>query len=90
MSVTRRHVLQLATGSLPLIGVAQAADLKRNFSFNGAGLYLYPAWGEPEVYLVTVGPLPAAELEFRDATNCSLLWTQSFELTGSFAGKLEQ
>jgi hypothetical protein len=53
--------------------------------FAGAGLYLYPAWGQPRLYEVrsTVN-----RLEFRNPGSGQLLWTQSASLDSAFAGRV--
>lgn len=53
--------------------------------FSGAGLYLYPAWGQPRPYHVSArGGL----LEFRNPGSGVLLWTQSAGLDAEFAGQV--
>lgn len=93
MAFTRRHVLQLSAAgcaSLSLAKVTQANDSIGNIEFSGAGIYLYPAWGEPQPYLVTLAPATGSTLEFRDTASREVLWTQTLSLTGAFAGKLDQ
>ena len=60
--------------------------------FSGEGLYLFPAWGQPRVYLVTLTPgvskqEPAA-LEFRNPASGDLQWTQTLAGESLFAGKI--
>ena len=51
--------------------------------FAAAGLYLYPAWGQPRLYEVRAA---ASRLEFRNPGTGQLLWTQSASLDATFAG----
>lgn len=53
--------------------------------FAGAGLYLYPAWGQPRLYEVRAA---ANRLEFRNPGSGQLLWTQSANLDSTFAGRV--
>lgn len=53
--------------------------------FAGAGLYLYPAWGQPRVYAIQAA---AGGLEFRNPGSGQLLWTQSASLDSAFAGRV--
>lgn len=54
-------------------------------SFDGAGLYLYPSWGQPRLYHVLA---VADRLEFRNPGTRALLWTQSTGLDAVFAGRV--
>ena len=92
MTMTRRTVLQAAAGGVllaPLVpALAHAATSTQPTDFAGAGLYLYPDWGQPRAYLVVpTGPAQSV-LEFRDPATAALCWTQSLTLTGRFAAKL--
>jgi len=92
MALSRRNILQAAAGGSALTVLAPASVVAhtpvRTVAFEGAGLYLYPAWGQPQPYLVVpTGPC-LATLEFRDAATTLLLWTQSLSITGGFAGRL--
>jgi hypothetical protein len=53
--------------------------------FSGAGLYLYPAWGQPRLYEVRAS---ANRLEFRNPGSGQLLWTQSADFDSAFAGRV--
>ncbi len=53
--------------------------------FAGAGLYLYPAWGQPRLYEVRA---TGDRLEFRNPGSGVLLWTQSASFDSSFAGRV--
>ncbi len=53
--------------------------------FAGAGLYLYPSWGQPRLYEVQAA---GNRLEFRNPGSGLLLWTQSAGLEATFAGRL--
>jgi hypothetical protein len=53
--------------------------------FAGAGLYLYPAWGQPRLYAVQAA---RGRLEFSNPGTGQLLWTQSAGLESAFAGKV--
>ena len=92
MTVTRRAILQAASGGVALASLAPvtvgASSPAQPGEFAGAGLYLYPAWGEPRVYLVTPTGPGQSVLEFRDPATTRLCWTQSLALTGRFAAKL--
>lgn len=54
-------------------------------AFEGDGLYLYPAWGQPRLYGVNVS---GGRLEFRNPGSGQLLWTQTAALDACFAGKV--
>lgn len=54
--------------------------------FDGAGLYLYPAWGKPRPYLVT--DKPGGMLAFSNPGTGKLLWVQSHAMDHVFAGKI--
>jgi hypothetical protein len=54
-------------------------------NFDGAGLYLYPSWGQPRLYHVLAA---ADRLEFRNPGTGVLLWTQSTGLGAAFAGRV--
>jgi len=56
--------------------------------YDGPGIYLYPAWGEPRPYLVLPATGRQSMLEFRDCNSAALLWTQSLALHAEFAGKV--
>ena len=92
MTVTRRTVLKAATGGMALASVAPvpagASAVGQSGEFDGPGLYLYPAWGEPRAYLVIPTGPGHSVLEFRDPVTSRLCWTQSLTLTGPFAAKL--
>lgn len=88
--------LTAAATSLRVLGVRDTAALPRfapgdllladtTFTrFAGAGLYLYPSWGQPRPYQIrAVGPL----LEFRNPGSGTLLWTQT-GLAADFAGRV--
>lgn len=53
--------------------------------FVGAGLYLYPAWGQPRLYDIQA---TADRLEFRNPGSGMLLWNQSASLDSTFAGRV--
>jgi hypothetical protein len=53
--------------------------------FAGAGLYLYPAWGQPRLYEVRAAE---SRLEFRNPGSGQLVWTQSANLDSAFAGRV--
>ncbi len=55
-------------------------------SFAGAGIYLYPAWGQPRPYFVSaeVNGL----LHFSNPGTGQLLWTQSSKIDNAFAGRV--
>jgi hypothetical protein len=53
--------------------------------FAGAGLYLYPSWGQPRLYEVQG---TADWLEFRNPASGALLWTQSASFNSDFAGRV--
>lgn len=53
--------------------------------FAGAGLYLYPAWGEPRLYDIRAA---GQHLEFRNPGTGRLLWTQSAQFASDFAGRV--
>lgn len=61
------------------------ADISVN-GFAGAGLYLYPAWGQPRLYQVQA--VAGNRLEFRNPGSGKLLWTQSASLDSAFAGRV--
>lgn len=92
MTVTRRTVLQAAAGGFALAPLARvAADVSGPLppvDFTGAGLYLYPDWGQPCAYRVVATGPGNGVLEFRDPATDALYWTQSLTLTGRFAAKL--
>lgn len=92
MTLSRRSILQATAGAPALallVPASTAADTAAGaVDFAGAGLYLYPAWGEPRPYLVIAAGPGQTSLEFRDPATARLLWTQSLSLTGGFAGRL--
>ncbi len=55
--------------------------------FAGAGLYLYPSWGQPRLYRVEAS---AKGLAFRNPGSGLLLWTQSSGLDATFAGRVPE
>ncbi|MDY6984102.1 MAG: hypothetical protein SV422_13540 [Pseudomonadota bacterium] len=58
-------------------------------AFDGDGLYLYPAWGEPRLYAVQASSSSSSgRLEFRNPGSGQLLWTQTAALDAHFAGKV--
>jgi hypothetical protein len=63
----------------------------RETRYSGEGIYLYPHWGEPRPYQVSLaaGHGRSQMLEFRNPGSQQLLWTQSLALDGRFAGKLK-
>jgi hypothetical protein len=63
----------------------------RETRYSGEGIYLYPHWGEPRPYHISLaaGSGHSRMLEFRNPGNQQLLWTQSPELDNQFAGKLK-
>jgi hypothetical protein len=58
--------------------------------YSGEGVYLYPHWGEPRPYHVSLAANSGhgQMLEFRNPGTRQLLWTQSPMLDGRFAGKI--
>lgn len=92
MMMKRRTVLQVAAGGAALASLVpaavHAANAVRPTDFAGAGLYLYPDWGQPRAYLVVPTGPGQSVLEFRDPATTALCWTQSLALTGRFAAKL--
>jgi hypothetical protein len=55
--------------------------------FDGEGLYLYPAWGQPRPYLVrSAGPDAACLLEFCNPGTGQVLWTDTQHV--HFAGRV--
>ncbi len=64
----------------------------RQTRYAGEGIYLYPNWGAPRPYAVSlVGTAGARQmLEFRNPGNEQLLWTQSPALDDQFAGRFVQ
>jgi hypothetical protein len=62
----------------------------RHTRFAGDGIYLYPNWGAPRPYAVSMVATTGASqmLEFRNPGNHQPLWTQSLALDDQFAGKL--
>jgi hypothetical protein len=61
----------------------------RHTQFEGDGIYLYPNWGAPRPYAVSLVATTGAGqmLEFRNPGNQQPLWTQSLALDDQFAGK---
>ncbi len=65
----------------------------RETRYSGDGIYLYPHWGAPRPYQISlIATLEGQSqmLEFRNPGTQQLLWTQSFALVSQFAGKLKQ
>jgi hypothetical protein len=65
----------------------------RETRYSGDGIYLYPHWGAPRPYqisLVAAFEGQSRMLEFRNPGTQQLLWTQSFAPDSQFAGKLTQ
>lgn len=58
-------------------------------SFQGEGIYLYPAWGQPRAYLVRASAARPGQLEFRNPGSGALLWIQSQSLGAGFAARVE-
>lgn len=71
----------LAAGDLLLLESSVQA-------FTGEGLYLYPAWGQPQVYAVKRNT--AGDLEFRCPGEQRLAWTAAAALSQAFAGRVRE
>ena len=85
-----RMVLVRGDHALPVFA---AGDLlltdTRETHYSGDGVYLYPHWGQPRPYQISLIVDSGAQLlEFRNPGSQQLLWTQSFALDSQFAGKL--
>lgn len=52
-------------------------------TFDGAGLYLYPAWGSPQPYRVAAGR--NGRLRFHHPVTGALLWEQGIDTQAPFA-----
>ena len=91
MALSRRALLH--TGALGIGAWSWAesfnpARADTSVSYDGPGLYLYPRWGQPRLYLIVTAAEGGQGVEFRDPVSSAVLWTQSLALCGDFAGKL--
>jgi hypothetical protein len=77
--------------ALPLFSAGDllVADARQT-RYMGEGIYLYPHWGAPRPYLVSLvaDAGKGKMLEFRNPGDQNLLWSQSPALDGQFAGKV--
>ncbi len=73
--------------ALPRFAAGQllVADTSRT-TFDGDGIYFYPAWGSPRPWRVSLGHNHM--LEFRNPGSGQLAWVQSSGMSPLFAGKL--
>ena len=91
MELNRRELLGagvLAAGAWSTVAMPGFGGPVTTLAYDGAGIYLYPGWGEPRPYLVRPAAGPGQSVEFCDLATQSVLWTQSLSLCGDFAGKL--
>ena len=91
IDLSRRTLINAAAvvvGAWSAPGALSLARAATSMAYDGAGIYLYPGWGEPRPYLVLPALGRAQTVEFRDPVAKTLLWTQSLALCGDFAGKI--
>jgi hypothetical protein len=91
MDLSRRALINTAVvgvGAWSALGAISLARAATGVAYDGAGIYLYPGWGEPRPYLVLPALGRAHSVEFRDPVLQTLLWTLSLSLCGDFAGKM--
>lgn len=92
MELSRRTLVKAGVWGAMLVPMARVLASRGTkppgSGFAGAGYYLYPAWGEPRLYLVIPDATGLQSVEFRDPDSGVHLWTQSLSLTGDFAGKV--
>jgi len=83
----RGFVVETSYGSSVLqAGCVLAVDISGHW-FEGAGLYMYPAWGRPRPYQIDVEP--DGTLIFSNPGQREVLWRQRLDgEAGHFAGRV--
>jgi len=91
LDLTRRALISagmVGVGAWSARSAVSLAQSIKGVAYDGAGIYLYPGWGEPRPYLVLPAAGSVKTVEFRDPVAQTLLWTLSLSLCGDFAGKV--